>query len=113
MEGLDSPDAIVGQLDRILGSATFQGAARAQVLLRFLVNETVQGRSDRLKEYTLGAEGLGKGEGFDPRTDPVVRAEASRLRTRLDRYYAGEGSADDLIIQLPKGTYVRAVPIAS
>ena len=106
MEGFDSPDAVVEQLDRILGSATFQGAARAQVLLRFLVHETVQGRSDRLKEYTLGAEGLGKGEGFDPRTDPVVRAEASRLRTRLDRHCAGEGSADDLVIQLPKGTYV-------
>jgi len=106
MDRFEPTDAIVRHLDRILGSATFQGAVRSQALLRFLVQETVQGRSDRLKEYTLGAEALGKGEGFDPRTDPIVRAEASRLRTRLERYYGGEGSSDDLVIQLPKGTYV-------
>jgi serine/threonine-protein kinase len=106
MDELTSADAVVGQLNRILASATFKGAARSQALLRFLVDETVQGRSDRLKEYTLGTEGLGKGETFDPRTDPVVRAEASRLRNRLERYYAVEGSADEILIQLPKGTYV-------
>jgi hypothetical protein len=38
----------------------------------------------RLKEYTLGAEALGRGTSFDPRTDPIVRAEVSRLRGRLD-----------------------------
>ena len=106
MEEFKSADAVPRQLNRILASATFQGAARSQALLRFLVDETVQGRSDRLKEYTLGAEALGKGETFDPRTDPVVRAEVSRLRTRLERYYGGEGSADEILIQLPKGTYV-------
>jgi eukaryotic-like serine/threonine-protein kinase len=106
MDGFNSADAVLRQLNRILGSATFQGAARSQALLRFLVTETVEGRSERLKEYTLGAEGLGKGDSFDPRIDPVVRAEASRLRSRLERYYTGEGTADEIVIQLPKGTYV-------
>ena len=73
MHEFTSPDAVSRQLTRILDSATLQGAARSQALLRFLVQETVQGRSDRLKEYTLGAEGLGQGETFDPRTDPIVR----------------------------------------
>ena len=74
MHEFTSPDAVSRQLTRILDSATFQGAARSQqALLRFLVQETVQGRSDRLKEYTLGAEGLGQGETFDLRTDPIVR----------------------------------------
>lgn len=118
MDEFTSADAVAGQLNRILASATFQGAARSQALLRFLVDETVQGRSERLKEYTLGAEALGRGETFDPRTDPVVRAEASRLRTRLERYYGGEGSTDAIVIQLPKGTYVprftaRTVPVES
>jgi serine/threonine-protein kinase len=75
------------------------------MLLKFVVEESVNGRADRLKEYTIGAEALGKGESFDPRTDPIVRAEASRLRFRLERYYAAEGQTDPLVIALPKGGY--------
>ncbi|MEP6729191.1 MAG: hypothetical protein ABJE10_01070 [bacterium] len=93
-------------LDRVLASAAFRGAERSSTLLRFLVEETVDGRGERLKEYTLGAEGLKRGVSFDPRTDPIVRAEASRLRSRLERYYASEGSADRIVIVLPKGSYV-------
>ena len=73
-------DAVLAQLEKVLASDAFQGATRSTTLLRFLVDAVVKGRTDRLKEYTLGAEGLGKGEAFDPRTDPIVRAEASRLR---------------------------------
>ena len=87
----DPPQLILDALDRVLSSAVFQGAARSRELLKFLVEERVNGRSERLKEYTIGAEGLGKGDGFDPRIDPIVRAEASRLRGRLQQYYAGEG----------------------
>ena len=75
-------------------------------MLRFLVERTASGESDRLKEYTVGVEALGRGTAFDPRTDPIVRAEASRLRARLERYYSGEGRADAVVIELPRGTYV-------
>jgi hypothetical protein len=72
----------------------------------FIVSETVQARADRLKDYTLGAEGLGRGEDFDPRTDPIARVEASRLRSRLDLYYATDGASDPVRIVVPKGGYV-------
>src|SRR4029079_6141219 len=42
---------------------------------------------------------------FDPRTDPIVRVQARRLRTRLERYYRDEGNGDELIVDLPKGGY--------
>jgi len=99
-------ESIDAALERLLRSATFQGAERSKQLLRFVVDETVADRADRLKEYTLGAEALGKGDAFDPRTDPIVRAEASRLRARLERYYATEGQHDAVVIALPKGSYV-------
>ena len=99
-------DACLEQLERVLSSATFRGADRSSLLLRFLVEQTAAGHGERLKEYTVGAEGLGRGEAFDPRTDPIVRAEASRLRTRIERYYATEGHSDPLRIVLPKGSYV-------
>ena len=94
--------AVQEQLERVLSSAVFRRAERSSVLLRFIVEQTLNGDADRLKEYTLGAEALGRGEPFDPRTDPVVRAEASRLRTRLDRYYKTSGRADPVVIALSR-----------
>ncbi len=99
-------DSILAALDKILSSSAFTGAERSKTLLKFLVEHTVTDRADHLKEYTIGAEALGKGDSFDPRTDPIVRAEASRLRSRLERYYAVEGLADSVAVTLPKGSYV-------
>ncbi len=107
MEGKPiSRDQVLEQLERILSSGLFEGASRSRALLKFVVEAAVEGRADRLKEYTIGAEALGRGESFDPRTDPIVRAEASRLRGRLERYYAAVGQVDPVIIALPKGSYV-------
>ena len=98
--------AVADQLERVLQSDVFRTASRSSKLLRFLVEETVNGRADRLKDYTLGAEALGRGDNFDPRTDPIARVEASRLRSRLELYYATEGASDPVVITLPKGGYV-------
>lgn len=100
------PVAIAEQLERVLSSAGFRRAERSTALLRYLIAQTIDGHADRLKEYTLGAEALGRGESFDPRIDPIVRAEASRLRVRLDQYYDKEGRGDPLLFTLPKGGYV-------
>jgi eukaryotic-like serine/threonine-protein kinase len=118
---IDAPqsrEAILEEAQKITSSALFENAGRSRALLDYLIREAVSGRADRLKEYTIGSEGLGRGDSFDPRTDTIVRAEASRLRSRLERYYAAEGKADPLVIVLPKGTYVlefheRNVPAES
>ena len=94
-----------GELERILASRAFQGAGRSGALLRFLLERTLAGQADQLKEYTVGAEALGRGESFDPRTDAIVRVEVSRLRNRLSHYYATEGSANPVRIAVPKGSY--------
>ncbi|MGH6692260.1 MAG: hypothetical protein ACREF4_16445, partial [Gammaproteobacteria bacterium] len=99
-------DDVREQLKKVLSSEVFQGSERSRTLLRFVVEQTLGGQTVGLKEYTLGTEALGKGPGFDPRTDPVVRTEVSRLRTRLDKYYATEGRSDSVVIALPKGSYV-------
>lgn len=99
-------EAILEQLGRILGSEAFRGSERSRNLLSFLVERTAGGLSDTLKEYTLGTEVLGRRDSFDPRTDPIVRAEASRLRQRLELYHATEGRSDSFVITLPKGSYV-------
>jgi Tol biopolymer transport system component len=107
------PPEILEALERVLGSTAFQGAGRSSRMLRFVVEETLAGRADRLKDYTLGAEVLERGEQFDPRLDPIARVEASRLRARLERYYATDGAADRVVISLPKGGYVPTFALRS
>jgi serine/threonine-protein kinase len=100
-----SAKAIRGQLERVLASATFQQVDRLKRFLRFVVEEAAAGRGDQLKEYVIGVQVFGKEPQFDPRTDPIVRVQARRLRARLVRYAREEGQGDELSIELPKGGY--------
>jgi hypothetical protein len=94
------------QVERIIASATFENALRLQKFLRYVAVKAIEGLEDEVKEYTVGVHVFRKGAEFDPRTDTQVRTEASRLRLRLERYYASEGAADDLLVAIPKGHYV-------
>jgi Tol biopolymer transport system component len=100
-----SPQMILEELDRILASREFSQAPRLRQFLRFTVEETLAGRSEALKEYTIGVRVYDRGEGFDPRSDPIVRVQAGKLRGRLSSFYAS-GSFSPVRIELPKGTYV-------
>ena len=105
-ESVVDRESVLAELGLVLAHPLFKRAERSSALLRFLVEQTLDGHADRLKEYTLGSEALGRGEAFDPRIDPVVRAEASRLRGRLEQYYESAGQSDPVIISLAKGSYV-------
>jgi Tfp pilus assembly protein PilF len=101
-----SPEAVQNQVERILGSEKFARSKRLRSLLRFTVNQTLQGHADTLKEYVIGTEVLKKPETYDPRRDSLVRVLASRLRVKLKEYYNDGGSEDPLVIEFPKGKYV-------
>jgi TolB-like protein/Flp pilus assembly protein TadD len=96
---------VIEHLERILASPTFQQGDRLKRFLKFIVSEAVAGRRHELKEYVIGVQVFGKEESFDPRTDPIVRVQARRLRAKLVRYYREEGRADETVIELPKGGY--------
>ena len=99
-------ERVRAQLERILASAPFAGAERARRFLRFVVEGALEGRDGEIKEFVIGVEALGRNTSFDPKSDPIVRVEAGRLRERLRSYYEGEGEADSVLISLPKGGYV-------
>src|SRR5215475_10400224 len=94
-----------GQLNRILASRAFRQADRLKRFLTYIVEETIAGRGERLKEFAVGMEVFGKDDSFDPRNDPIVRVQARRLRAQLALYYREEGQEDELVIELPKGGY--------
>lgn len=97
---------IVGALARLIESPTFRASPRLVSLLRFIVERAVSGETVRLKGYTIAVEAFGRAADFDPQFDPIVRVEAGRLRRQLERYYAGEGAGEAVVIELPRGGYV-------
>jgi hypothetical protein len=91
------------QLSRIVESPLFRSAGRLRDFLTYVVLETLEGRGQCIKEYTIGTEVYRRSPLFNPKLDSIVRVEAVKLRTRLDEYYARQGSADQLVICVPKG----------
>ena len=97
--------AIRQQLDRILTSGPFVQSQRRQRFLEYIVHETLAGRGERLKGYSIALEVFGRPDTFDPIVDPIVRIEAGRLRDKLRHYYDTEGMSDPIRIELPRGGY--------
>jgi TolB-like protein len=101
-----SADDIRVQLDRILASAGFATSDRLSRLLKYVVDRTLAGEGDQLKEYVVGVEVFERGDNYDPRLDSIVRVEARRLRAKLEEYYRGDGANDPITIEIPRGSYV-------
>ena len=100
-----TPAAIQEQLELILSSRDFHASPRLKKFFRFLVEETLAGRSAQLKGYTIATTIFNRPEDFDSQADPIVRVEAAKLRSRLEHYYALCPDAP-VLIELPKGSYV-------
>ena len=98
-------DEAVAALNRVLGSEVFEAAGRAREFLTFIVQETLAGRGDRLKGYSIAVQVFERPADFDAQTDPLVRVEAGRLRRRLAEYYQSQGRDDAVRIELPRGGY--------
>ena len=110
-----SADDVRAQLERLVASPDFDAPARARKFLRYIVEETLAGRADRIKAYAVGTEVFERDANFDAQSDPVVRIEAGRLRRALEHYYLVPGLSDPVIIDIPKGAYIphftlRAIP---
>jgi TolB-like protein/tetratricopeptide (TPR) repeat protein len=98
-------DEVRAELQRVLQSEAFQQAGRASQFLRFIVEETLASRGDRLKGYTIAVEVFERPTDFDAQTDPLVRVEAGRLRRRLMEHYLADGIESPVRIELPRGRY--------
>jgi hypothetical protein len=107
------PQLVEQELERVLSSPTFAQSQRLIRFLRFIVEHYLKNEADQLKEYRLGVSVFDRNESYDPRTDPIVRVEASRLRTKLREYYDSEGKDNPIQIEMPKGSYAPVVVLRS
>jgi len=103
---LFSVAAVEEELERIFRDPHFTESAILKKFLSFIVQETIQGRSNCLKEYTIAINVLEKPLSFNPQENGIVRIHAGRLRRALSEYYNDLGRDDQIVISIPKGKYV-------
>jgi hypothetical protein len=108
----DDQASVELELIGILEGPSFRGSSRSAAFLRFVVEETLAGRREMLKERTVGAAVLGKAPGYDTGADSGVRVRANEVRKRLASHYDASPAKAGIRIELPPGTYVpRFVPV--
>ncbi len=99
-------EKIEEQLQRILDSSEFNAAKQQRKFFQFVVKETLYGRAQYIKAYTIATGVFGRSDDFDQNSDPIVSVQANRLRRAIERYYLVAGKVDPIRIDIPKGTYV-------
>ena len=100
------PEAVREELARVLESREFSASKRSQDFLRHVVEHTLSGQAESLKERNIGVDVFGRSNSYDPSDDATVRVKAGEVRKRLGLYYAGDGASNEIRIDLPLGAYV-------
>src|ERR1700738_622408 len=93
-------------LERICASQPFRRSPRLQRFLRYVTEWALMRPNEPLKEYAVAVAVYDKPSSFDSQSDPIIRVEAGRLRSRLNEYYSSAGLEDEVLIKLPKGSYI-------
>src|ERR1700739_2377322 len=98
--------AIQEQVERLLRNFHFKQSRRFPSFLRFVIEQTLLGQTELLKERTLGIEIFGRAADYDTASDPIVRVTATEIRKRIAQYYQEPGHETELRLSLPAGSYV-------
>src|SRR5690554_1470983 len=103
--GLDD-GAVRAALDEVLAWEPMRRSPQLGAFLRYIVEARLEGDEANLKAYSIAVDVLGRGEDFDPQSDPIVRVQARRLRNLLAAFYESGESESAVRIALPVGRYV-------
>jgi hypothetical protein len=101
-----TPKMILAQLQLLTRDEIFCASKRSIAFLRFVVEETLKGSEDQIKERTIGMEVFGRSSSYDTNLDHIVRTAATELRKRLAIYYGDEKHRSELRIRLLPGSYI-------
>jgi hypothetical protein len=93
------------QLQQVLSSSVFQDSKRYAAVLKYIVDRTLDGAGDQLKERTIGIEVFSRAPDYDTASDHAVRSAVAEVRKRLAQYYQ-ENPRDALRIEVLPGSYM-------
>jgi len=95
----------LSQIEKLVHSHTLRKAESLCKLLRYLAEHELSQPGTSLKEYQIATEVFGRPDDFDPQADSAIRVQAGRLRLKLLDYYNHEGAADNIVVEVPNGSY--------
>ena len=101
-----TPEAAREQAERILVDPLFRYSQRASNLLRFVVDRTLRGQTDELKERIIGIQVFGRVPDYDTSNDSTVRVVANEVRKRLAQYYSKSEHEQEIRIEIPVRSYL-------
>ena len=110
-DNVPSDQEVRQELSTLLGRGDFHASERNRRFLTYIVEETLQGRADRIKAYSIAIGAFDRSDDFDPLTDPIVRIEASRLRRSLEHYYLTAGKFGSCPHRHAEGLLRRDLPL--
>lgn len=93
------------QMNRLLQTAYFKNSKRYPALFRFIVEETLEGRGEFLKERLIGIRVFERPSDYDTAADPIVRVTIAEIRKRIAQYYHEETHDAEIRIELLPGHY--------
>ncbi len=93
-------------LSRVLSSDTFADTPRMQEFLRYIIEETLNGREKHIKGFSIAHDVFNRTDPEDAQVTSIVRVEAGRLRRLLETYYQHEAFDEPIRISIPKGAYI-------
>jgi len=93
------------EVQRVLHSQQFRRSPKLQRFLELICDYHFNNKSDEISEFLIATQAFGKGDGFDPSQDSLVRVQAREARRRLREYYNGEGAGSTLVLDIPSGRY--------
>lgn len=126
MESLDPLDAREAEFARIASSEedlarfqkhigdiirgpAFKGSHRSGQFLKYIIDQSVAGQFDSLKERMIGVELFGRSPSYDTGEDAIVRVTASDVRRRLLQHYGTNGQTSEFRLNLPLGSYIPEI----
>lgn len=91
-------------VDQIVTSQAFSRSRRSCEFLQHLLDKTLAGQHDELKERMIGMQLFGRDPAYDTGEDAIVRVTATDVRRRLKRFY--DDVETNIRLDLPPGAYV-------
>ena len=108
-----SPDETRAALSTLLTRPALARAPKSSRLLEHVVTAHLDGHAEGLTEAGIARAVFGQSADFNPRANPIVRVNASRLRSLLRGYYDAAGAADRVQIRLAKVGYAPDISYRS
>jgi hypothetical protein len=101
--------ALRGHLEELISGTAFKGSRRSGEFLKYIVEETLAGHPDSLKERVIGVELFGRAPTYDTGEDAIVRVTAREVRRRLLQHYESVEGHSPFRISLPLGSYIPEI----